>query len=89
MLIIIRPAHRFLAKYDVKHHHVLIVWSLLSIAIPVIAIIAALGATFSSFAQALSLAVMGISIGVFFYILLEAEESRLDNEKKMKEKNNE
>ncbi len=81
MLFIIRPFHKFCKRYDVKHHHVLIVWSLLSIAIPVTAVVAAVGATFSNIAQAFSLTVLGLSLGIFFYILLEAEEKRIDSQR--------
>lgn len=80
MLFAIRPFHSFFKKYDIKHHHVLIVWALLSVIIPVVAITVALGTSFSSVAQALSIAVMGLSFGVFFYILLEAEESNIESE---------
>ena len=84
MLFTIRPFHRFFKKYDISHHHVLIVWALLSVIIPITAITVALGTSFSSVAQALSLAVMGLSFGVFFFILLEAEESKIESEKNKK-----
>ena len=81
MLFLIRPIHRWAKKYNVKHHHILLVWSALSFLFPAVTILATWEVTFSSMAQVLSLFVMGISIGVFFYILLLAEESRISGEK--------
>lgn len=80
MLILIRPIHRWAKKYDVKHHHILLAWLALCLLIPAATIFATLGVTFSSTAQVLSVFVMGASLGVFFFILLLAEESRITEE---------
>ncbi|MGC8467832.1 MAG: hypothetical protein ACP5D5_02510 [Acidithiobacillus sp.] len=77
MLFLVRPLHRWAKKYRVAHHHLLLVWCALSLVIPAITLFAALGVNFSSTAQALSLFVLGVAIGVFFYILLLAEEARI------------
>lgn len=81
MLFLIRPIHRWAKKYNVKHHHILLVWSALSFLFPAVTIFVTLDVTFSRMAQVLSVFVMGVSIGVFFYILLLAEESRISGEK--------
>jgi len=77
MLFLVRPLHRWAKKYHIAHHHILIVFSVLSLIVPMIALFAAFGVNFSSTAQALSLFVLGLAIGVFFYILLLAEEKRI------------
>ena len=82
MLVIIRPIYRWAQKYNIKHHHILVVWLGLSILIPAITIWSAFGISFSSTAQVLSLCVMGASLGLFFYILLLAEEARITGKEK-------
>lgn len=77
------PFHRWCKRYDIAHHHILWVWMAFSFLFPAVALIATLGANFSSFAQAASLFVTGSSIGVFFYILLEAEESKIEESSKI------
>jgi len=77
VLFLVRPLHRWAKKYRVAHHHVLLLWSALSLLIPALALFAAFGMTFSSIAQALSLFILGLAIGIFFYILLLAEEERI------------
>lgn len=79
MLFLIRPVHRWARKYDIKHHHILFVWAALCFLVPAVTIFTTLGTTFSTTAQALSVFIMGTSIGVFFYILLLAEESRVSD----------
>ena len=80
MLFLIRPIHRWARKYNIPHHYILLVWSALSLLIPSLSLFIALGYTFATTAQALSIFVLGVSIGVYFYILLLAEESRISTE---------
>lgn len=73
----IRFLHQFAKRYDIAHHHILVVWGILSLLIPLVALTATLGLAFSSIAQALSLFVSFTSIGLFFFILLLAEEQKI------------
>ncbi len=80
MLFIIRPIHRWTKKYDIKHHHILLAWALLCLLIPALTLFITLGVRFTTVAQVLSIFIMGLSIGVYFYILLLAEEARISGE---------
>lgn len=80
MLFLIRPIHRWATKYDIKHHHILLVWALLCFLVPALTLFITLGVRFSTVAQVLSVFIMGLSIGVYFYILFLAEEARISGE---------
>ncbi|WP_248885288.1 hypothetical protein [Acidithiobacillus acidisediminis] len=80
MLILVRPIHRLAKKYQIAHHHILLVLLFMILVISGATLFSVFGLNFSSMAQVGAVFTSGASLAVFFYILLAAEEWRIENE---------